>query len=156
MHAPPAPLCGGGIGSLANGDFSQPILDCAFDWRLPSAAGVSTDRLDTPALQVAFTGNHPEQFEVISHFLPLSRGTAYALHFQYKTLDLPRQTGLFWSLAGQQQSPLPAAETWSEAEWRFQAPAETARLALNYRRCPGTTRTEGKLLLRKIELRESL
>ena len=93
----------------------------------------------------------------MSHFVPLIKSAGYVLRFQYRTADLPRQTGLYWSLAGQQQPPLAAAGNWSSAEWRFQAPADTARLVFAYRRCPGTTRREGKLLLRKIDLKtESL
>ena len=118
------PYASASMGSIVNGDFAQPILNRAFDWRLPSITGVDAVRMDSPVLQVAFSGKQPEQFEILSHFLPLNKSTAYVLQFQYKTIDLPRQTGLFWSLAGQEQSPLPP-RNWSQAEWRFQAPAET-------------------------------
>ena len=145
----------GSAGALANGDFAQPILNRGFDWNLASAAGVTAMRLGDPALQIRFSGSQPEQFDIMSHFVPLVKNTGYILRFQYRTLDLPPQTGLFWSLAGQQQPPLAAAEDWSSAEWRFQASADTARLVFAYRRCPGTTRGEGKLLLRKIELKSA-
>jgi hypothetical protein len=142
---------------LANGDFAQPILNRGFDWRLPSYNGVAALHLADPALQISFSGTQPEQFDILSHFVSLIKSTAYTLRFQYRTADLPPQTGLYWSLAGEQQEPLAAAGTWSWAEWRFQAPADAARLVFAYRRCPGTTRREGKLLLRKIELKpESL
>jgi hypothetical protein len=138
---------------LANGDFAQPILNRGFDWNITSNTGVAAMRLGGPALQIMFSGNQPEQFDILSHFVPLVKSAAYVLRFQYRTADLPRQTGLFWSLAGQQQPPLAAAGDWSSAEWHFHAPAAAARLVFNYRRFPGTTRGEGKLLLRKIVLK---
>jgi hypothetical protein len=142
---------------LVNGDFAQPILNRGFDWNIISNTGVAAMRLGGSGLQIMFSGNQPEQVDILSHFVPVVKSAVYVLRFQYRTADLPRQTGLFWSLAGQQQSPLAAAEDWSPAEWQFQAPASAARLVLNYRRFPGTTRGAGKLLLRKVELKaESL
>jgi O-antigen ligase len=142
------------VGGLVNGDFAQPILNRGWDWMPVPTAGILTARLEDAALRIAFSGNQPEQAEMLSHFLALQPGVAYRLRFDYRTEELPQPTGVFWSVADQRQSSLSATEDWRQAEWQFRARQDLMRLVLGYRREPGTTRGAGKLLVRKIELQQ--
>jgi O-antigen ligase len=141
-------------GVLVNGDFRQPILNHAFDWRTPATGcAVAAQTLNAgPALEVSFSGKQPENCEFLNHFVALARGAPYVLRFQYRTRDLPERTGLGWSLGLAPDHQLPAAEEWSTGEWHFQAPAGAVRLVLAYRRALGTRRIEGTLLLRQVRL----
>ena len=67
--------------------------------------------------------------------------------------ELPKETGVTWSVDPRQEFELEAAPDWSRGEWRFQAPADAARLVLAYRRALGTTRREGTIFLRQVELK---
>jgi hypothetical protein len=105
-------------------------------------------------LEIALSGKQPERCEILAHYLPVAPRSAYRLRFEYRTAELPNDTGLVWSVDRRQEFELPAASEWSRAEWRFQVPADAARLVLAYRRAPGTTRREGAVFLRKVQLKE--
>jgi tetratricopeptide (TPR) repeat protein len=141
-------------GTLVNGDFAQPILNRAFDWRLAAIDGAvaAQARAGGPGLDVAFSGKQPENCEIMSHFVPLAKGATYVLRFQYRTDDLPEETGLLWSVGAGSQRELPASQEWSAQQWQFQAPDDAARLVLEYRRRLGTTRIEGTLRIRQVQL----
>jgi hypothetical protein len=143
-------------GALVNGDFQQPILNHAFDWRTPdvNCALAAQTRNDGPAIELIFSGKQPENCDVLNHFVPVSKRAQYVLRFQYRTRDLPSKTGLRWSIGPGSERELPASEEWSSGEWRFRASADTALLVLTYRRMPGTRRIEGTVLLRQIRLEE--
>lgn len=141
-------------GVLVNGDFRQPILNHAFDWRTPatSCAVAARTLIGGPALEVSFSGTQPENCESLYHFLPVTRGVRYVLRFQYQTQGLPEQTGLHWSVGSGADHELTASDDWSTGEWHFQAPADVVRLVLAYCRAPGTRRIEGTILLRHVRL----
>jgi O-antigen ligase len=141
-------------GVLINSDFGQPILNHAFDWRKPvNGCAVTAQTVSTgPALQASFSGKQPENCEFLDHFVILDKGTQYVLRYEYRTSDLPAQTGLQWSVRPGEAHELSASDTWSTGEWRFQASASAVRLVLGYRRALGTRRIEGTILLRQIRL----
>jgi O-antigen ligase len=143
-------------GVLVNGDFRQPILNHAFDWRTPAnGCAVVAQTVDGgPALQVSFSGTQPENCEFLNHFVALTEGAQYVLRFQYRTRDLPEQTGLHWSVSLGKDYALSASEEWSTGEWHFQAPTDAVRLVLAYRRALGTRRIEGTILLRQVRLEQ--
>jgi O-antigen ligase len=145
--------------TLVNGDFSLPVLNHGFDWRLTGVDGTSTAQQeeDGPAIRVSFSGKQPENCSLLSQVVPLRSGAGYTLRFQYRTADLPQDTGLLLSLGTGQGFPLngsgerPGAE-WTSAEWRFRARGDAGRVSLEYHRLPGTTRIEGAIALRRVEL----
>jgi hypothetical protein len=143
-------------GMVINGDFEQPILNHAFDWRMRNAGCAAIARTvgTTPALEASFSGKQPERCEFLDHFVTLEKGTQYVLRYEYRTIDLPSQTGLHWSMGPANERELPASEVWRAAECHFTAPAEVFRLVLGYQRAPGIRRIEGTLLLRQVRLEE--
>jgi hypothetical protein len=142
--------------TLVNGDFAQTISTRGFDWIERPATGVMLfqSRQNGPALEVALSGNQPERCEILAHFVAVDSPGVYVLRFQYRTADLPRESGLIWSAGPEQEFAISATGDWTEGNWRFLTSNPTARLVLAYRRAPGTTRKEGKLFLRRVELKE--
>jgi hypothetical protein len=141
-------------GALVNGDFSQPILDHAFDWRKPvNGCAVTAQTVSAgPALEASFSGKQPENCDFLDHFVVLDKGAQYVLRYEYRTSDLPAQTGLQWSVSSGEAHELSASDQWSSGEWRFQASAGGVWLVLSYRRALGTRRIEGTVLLRQVRL----
>jgi O-antigen ligase len=146
--------CDASDGGLANGRFSTPILNRGFDWRLPELLGVAATQIQDggPALSLSFSGNEPESCELLAHYALLRPDTRYTLSFEYRTVGLPQSTGLYWTGGPQPAYEFHAAESWSRASWSFLSSGESGRLALAYRRYPGTTRLEGTLFLRNVRL----
>ena len=143
-------------GTLVNGDFRQPMLSRGFDWVERQAAGVLMSRMPEtgPGLEIALSGNQPERCEILAHYVPVAPRKAYVLRFQYRTAELPKDTGVIWSVDPRQEFPLAAAADWAQGQWRFETSRDAARLVLAYRRAPGTTRQEGTVYLRRVELQE--
>lgn len=139
---------------ITNGDFARPILNRGFDWRLMQVDGVVAiqTRDQGPYLSFSFSGKQPEQCELMAQFLPLTKGAAYVMRFQYKTADLPEHTGLLWSLGQGREYPLKSSEQWTSAEWRVLPSGSVDRLLLRYQRHLGTSRIEGALSMRNIRL----
>ena len=146
-------MSGSGIG-LVKADSSRPIPSREFDWHLAAVAGVvvTQPRQNQPELKVALSGRQPGNCEILSQILSLQPGEKYALQFEYKTSDLPGQTGLRWSFGSNREFALASSPLWVSAEWRFSASADAGRLSLAYTRIPGTTRTEGTLTLRRTRI----
>jgi hypothetical protein len=89
--------------------------------------------------------------------VPAAPRAAYTLRFEYRTAELAEETGVVWSVDPRQEFELAAAPDWAQRKWRFEAPTEATRLVLAYRRSPGTTRREGAIFFRHVELKgESL
>jgi O-antigen ligase len=143
-------------GILINGDFRQPLLGHAFDWRIPATGcAIAARTLSTaPALEVSFSGKEPENCEFLDHYVDLSKGAQYVLRYQYRTSDLPKQTGLHWFVNQGEDQELSASDEWAAGEWHFPAPADTVRVVLGYHRALGTRRIEGTILLRQVRLQE--
>jgi O-antigen ligase len=145
-------------GTLVNGDFGQPMLNRGFDWMERPATGVMLFQSSAGGaeLEIALSGKQPERCEILAHYVPVAPRSAYRLRFEYRTAELPKHTGVIWSVDPRQEFELAAAPEWSPGEWRFEAPADATRLVLAYRRAPGTTRREGAVFLRQVQLKESL
>jgi hypothetical protein len=146
-------MAGTGV-QLVNGDFATPILSRGFDWRLPVVEGVVTaqPRGSGPVLEMEFSGSQPEQCELLNQIVCLRHSNRYAFQFEYRTAGLPSQTGLAWSLGARREFALAGSPVWAAAVWRFTAIADSERLSLAYHRAPGTTRTEGSLMLRHLRI----
>ena len=148
--------------SLTNGDFRSPPLSRGFDWRVHAAEGVSVSRRESPpALRVTFSGRQPENFEVLSQFVPLLPGREYRLRFRYRTTEIGPGTGLRWRIVDiatgkelAKSSPDLSSIKDRQEEVLFSTAAETrlGRVVLAYQRAPGTTRIEGSISLAEVSL----
>jgi len=138
---------------LTNGDFSAPPRGRGFDWRFHRVEGVSVTRTSEPAgVRLAFSGRQPEDCELAAQFLPLRPGTAYRLSCRYRTAGVPEPSGLEWRISGARSAPV-SSQDWRDATLEFVAAAAApSRLALHYRRAPGTTRIEGALWIARVGL----
>jgi O-antigen ligase len=147
----------GPASALSNGDFREPITGRGFDWRVHPVSGVSPERqtIDgAPALAIAFSGRQPETCDVLSQYLRPQSGGARVFEFEYRTHDLPVETGLAWSIAGRSVIPLAASRAWTTARGEVRPVHPPGRLTLRYTRAPGTTRAEGVVFLRNVRLVE--
>ncbi len=150
---------------LTNGQFRHQPSGRAFDWGIPKAPGISGDVEVVPGasqLRLRFDGTHPESTELLSQQVPVLARQSYRLGFSYLTSGLPAETGLSWAVYdAASASPLAAGETlratldqWRRSGLAFQSPSQTrlVKVLLRYRRAAGTTRAEGSLALRDVEL----
>ena len=147
---------------LTNGTFSTAPVSHGFDWRLPTTEGVSASGEERPpGLRLTFSGRQPENCEVLAQFVPVREQTAYELEFVYRTRGIPPGTGLRWRVIdGTSGGTLAEGESLSSEEdqqtavsFRTPAGCRLARIALEYRRTPGTTRIAGFVVLRGMRIR---
>jgi hypothetical protein len=148
-------------GVLTNGDFGVSPTLRGFDWQLPAVDGVSISGDEGGGLRVSFSGQQPENCEPLLQFVPTEEHTGYELKFAYRTHGIAAGTGLGWRVTDQSGSTslVDALNLSSESEGSraisFETPAGSsiARVALVYRRVPGTTRIAGFINLRRVELK---
>jgi hypothetical protein len=147
--------------ALTNGNFSSPPLQHGFDWRIPEVAGVAVERAGLPPrLWITLDGHEPETCDVLEQFVALAPSHKYRLQFRYQTDDIAAGSGLRWHLStsGGEEIASEGADLASEqlasGTVRFAVPpgVRLARLALSYRRTPGTTRIEGRVALESAAL----
>jgi tetratricopeptide (TPR) repeat protein len=140
---------------LANGSFAVTPASRGFDWRLPELEGVSvSEEEESPGLRITFSGREPEDCEVIAQLVPVRGAMEYELRFGYRTLGIVSGAGLGWRItdaggAVLKEGPSLTPKAIAEGRLLFETPADCrlVRLALRYRRNPGTTRMEGFLVL---------
>lgn len=159
--------------SMTNGDFAVAPASRGFDWRLPGVEGISGSREESPpGLRLTFSGRQPESCEALVEYLPVLDNQGYELQFDYQTAGLPVDSGLAWRLrdangglslelraAGEarraaERSADLSADAGTRDRLAFVTPAgcRLVRLALTCQRRPGTTRIEGYIILRRLEL----
>jgi hypothetical protein len=147
--------------ALTNGNFSSPPLQHGFDWRIPAVAGVAVERAGLPPrLWITLDGHEPETCDVLEQFVALAPSRRYRLRFRYQTDDIPAASGLRWRLLTSRGVEIAsdgadlASEQQTDGTVRFTVPpgVPLARLALSYRRTPGTTRIEGRVALESASL----
>ena len=148
--------------SLTNGDFRTRPSSLGFDWRVIPWAGITLDHLGTqPGVRIRFSGEEPESCEILTQRMPVIPGAVYRIQGQHRTANMQTETGIRWyayddathvELA--RSEPLPAGETWTSQDLRFAAGpnCRLVKLALIYQRTPGTSRLEGSLWLRQVQL----
>jgi hypothetical protein len=98
---------------------------------------------------------------VLAQFVPLPGKTEYELSFDVRTQGVAAGSGLVWRITDADggktvsDSASIASEKGERVHWRFQVPAacRLVRLALRYRRSPGTTRVEGYAIVRDVVLK---
>jgi hypothetical protein len=147
---------------VANGDFLAQPASRGFDWRLPVVEGISVSREEVPpGLRITFSGNEPEDCEALVQLVALRKQTAYELSFDYRTREIPVGVGLGWRITDAsdgtilKEGPSLASETEGQGRLSFETREECrlVRLAVRYRRTPGTIRPEGFLVLRNVALK---
>jgi hypothetical protein len=113
-----------------------------------------------PRLWITLDGHQPETCDVLEQFVALSPSRKYRLRFRYQTDDIAEGSGLRWRLATSRGVEIPsegadlASEQQADGTVRFTVPpgVQLARLALSYRRTPGTARIEGRVALESAAL----
>ncbi len=149
--------------SLTNPDFRHPFLSQAFDWRLSHPPQIFISQPDS--LRFEFSGNQPEQCDLLAQYLPLEPSRAYRLTVRYFTRGLNPDpngdTGLLWQLRAPSApldlhpaAPLPTADSPRSQLFTFTTTPQTntAELQLSYRRSLGTVRREGVFYLQSVTL----
>jgi hypothetical protein len=146
--------------ALTNSDFHLPLSNRGFDWRAPATPDISAVRVSPGGLRIDLSGKQPERCELLVQFVPLSPGKSCQLRYSYQTSGFPPDSGLEWQLVdlATGKDLLPPGPQFSAgdskpADVSFAArTASLARLALRYSRVAGTSRVEGSLTLRDMEL----
>jgi tetratricopeptide (TPR) repeat protein len=143
---------------LTNGDFRSSPVSQGFDWRLPPTNGVGASADESGGLRLSFSGSQSEDCEPLVQFVPVQENTDYELKSEYRTEGIAAVSGLDWRITDQNAGrTLADAHALSGESGRiaFATPAgcHIARVALAYRRVPGTTRIEGSIILRRVELK---
>jgi hypothetical protein len=135
-----------------------------FAWRLPTVNGISASREEKPSgLRLTFSGAQPENCEPLYRVLPVRENTVYEFTVLYRTAGIRPDTGLGWRVTDMDGGNLMeepeslASEDDVHAKIRFVAPSgcRLVRIALAYRRTPGTTRIEGSIVLREAGLQRT-
>jgi tetratricopeptide (TPR) repeat protein len=150
---------------LMNDSFSSPLLSHGFDWRTPDIDGVSTASEDEPGgLRLTFSGRQPESCAPLSQFVAVREDARYELQYRYGTSGIADGSGLSWNLefpdvkdSAPVTVPIPSTEKEASRTLSFDTPSgcHLVRLSLTYRRASGTTRTEGRIVLRQVRLRQA-
>lgn len=160
---PYAALAASARATVTNDAFSTVPISHGFDWRVPDIIGVSMAREDeSGGLRVTFSGRQPEACMPLSQFIPVVENTHYDLEYRYSTLDIANGSGLAWRAkftdvrqATEVTSAIPSSDKEDSRLWAFDTPpgCRLVRLGLTYQRAPGTTRIEGRIVLRQVRLR---
>jgi hypothetical protein len=146
---------------LTNTIFAISPTSHGFDWRLASLEGVSAAREEEHGgLRLSFNGNQPEQCEPLTQLVPVREKGAYELRFSYWTSGIAPDAGPRWQVADAfgsrvlAESEALSSQEAAEGRVSFETPGgcRLLRLALVYRRAPGTTRIDGFVVLREVRL----
>ncbi len=137
---------------LTNGDFRFVPTSRGFDWRVPQSPDINAVRLDPHALRIDLSGRQPEHCELLAQFVPLPATRTCRLGFTYQTAGFPAESGLQWRILAAATPSLSSGD-WKHVELTFSTrEAELARLELRYDRAAGTSRSEGSITVRDVEL----
>lgn len=163
-HIPYASVSPSAGAVLTNGDFSLPMSSHGFDWRVPDINGVSTANEDAPGgIRLIFSGRQPESCMPLSQFIPVVENAHYEVQYLYSTSGIADGSGLSWNMEFTDLSEpaavtvqIPSSEKEGTRIVPFDAPpgCHLVRLSLAYRRATGTTRIEGRIVLRQVRLRQ--
>jgi tetratricopeptide (TPR) repeat protein len=137
---------------ITNADFRVAPTSRGFDWRVPPGPDIVAERASPSGLRIDLSGKEPEQCELLAQIVPLSPGKTCRLRFSYLTSGFPAESGLRWRILSA-ASPFLSSEDWQQRELTFSTGDAThARLSLAYSRVVGTSRLEGSITLRDIQM----
>lgn len=150
---------------ITNGQFQLGGAGRGFDWGLSAPDGISgaiEAFRGANSFRIQFSGTHPEITPLLFQRVPVEPLRSYRLSFRYATEQLPADTGLHWmvedvlggSILANGRSLAAAEEQWADQQTSFTTGPRThlVRLQLTYRRAPGTTRAQGSVAVRDVEL----
>jgi hypothetical protein len=137
---------------LTNGMFAAQPLNAGFDWQVREVAGVSVSRRRSPdALRIEFSGQQPEECEILRQFIPVLQLRSYTLLGMHKLSGIGSGTGLNLRLtdAGKGDEIAKAELVGDSTQLHFKVSEKVSvvRLSLGYRRMPGTIRIQGSIVL---------
>jgi hypothetical protein len=151
--------------SLTDGDFKMLPTSRAFAWRSPTTDGIAAflaeHRADAVGgIRIGFSGRQPENCEVLAQYLPVMENSKYEMRFRYRTSGISPEAGLAWRVTDFQGAVTLAHgedlasdnEKEDRLTFRTSTGNRLVRLALVYRRALGTTRIDGSITLRKVEV----
>jgi tetratricopeptide (TPR) repeat protein len=146
--------------SLTNGDFHALPASQGFDWRMSRVDGVTILRQEPMGLQITFSGRQPENCAVLTQYVPVMHDAKYELRYAYNTSGIAPATGVTWHVTDTHgtkilaQGESLASESQTEGRVIFQTLPDSGlvRLVLAYQRALGTTRIEGSITLKKVEV----
>ena len=147
--------------SLTNGRFETEPSSHGFDWRIAENPGVTLLRLSLgQGIRILFSGRQSENCEPLFEFVPVAGNTRYQVRFSYRTSGISAGSGLRWRVVDADtgrdlsQTDSLASDTEAQSRVAFVTPQTTqlVRLALSYERTPGTTRIEGFIIIREVDL----
>jgi tetratricopeptide (TPR) repeat protein len=149
---------GAGV-SVADPDFTFPLIERGFGWRVAHEAGVSVVK-ESSSLRFEFDGNEPESSVLLTTAAPLVPGRAYRLIWKTdaSSLSSRQDPGFAWRIVQQPGDAVtecqPLLQAGDEGACRFTSlsNANKAQLNLMYRRAVGTTRVEGMLRIANVKL----
>jgi len=152
-----------GGADLTNGSFALSPTSRGFDWRLPIVDGITAATEESPAgLRVMFSGDQPERCEPLVQFAPVRERTEYHLSSRYLTSSIKDGSGLAWRITDMngvvlKDHPMVSSDTEIQTETSFVTPSgcRLVRLSLSYQRTPGTTRIDGFVALKSVDLKPS-
>ena len=160
FNSMPAP----GSATVTNSAFSSVPSSHGFDWRVPDINGVSTAREDeSGGLRLTFSGRQPESCVPLAQFISVAENAHYQIQYKYTTSNIAEGSGLAWLVEFtdvRQSAPIlseiPAAEKEGSQVLSVQTPpgCHLIRLGLAYQRASGTTRIEGRVVLRRVSMRQ--
>jgi len=152
-----------GGADLTNGSFALSPTSRGFDWRLPIVDGITAATEESMAgLRVTFSGDQPERCEPLVQFAPVRERTEYHLSSRYLTSSIKDGSGLAWHITDMngivlKDHPMVSSETGIQTETSIVTPSgcRLVRLSLIYQRTPGTTRIDGFVVLKSVDLKPS-
>jgi tetratricopeptide (TPR) repeat protein len=107
-----------------------------FDWRIAETPGIHVERAGD-GWMLRFNGRQPESAEILSRYVPLMPGR------RYRVSGCPRESGIECRLLVADGRDLADGATGN---------GNLGRLVLAYRREPGTTRIEGSIAVKALEI----
>jgi tetratricopeptide (TPR) repeat protein len=145
--------------SIADPDFSFPLLERGFGWRVVHEASISVAEAAL-SLRFEFDGNEPEAVGVLGTVAPLVPGREYRLTWKTDASELSsrKDPGFAWQITqepgGAVTACQPLLQAGDEGTCRFASlpNAGSARFDLIYKRANGTTRVDGMLRIANVKL----
>ena len=145
--------------SIADPDFSFPLIERGFGWRVAHQARVSVVKSPS-SLRFEFDGNEPESLVLLTTVAPLVSDKAYRLVWKTDTSSLSsrRDPGFVVQVI---QAPgevatecQPMLQTGEAGACQFMSRANAGRAQINvmYKRALGTTRVQGTLEIDTLKL----
>ncbi len=145
--------------SIANPDFSFPLIERGFGWRVAQETGVAVEK-GAASLRFEFDGNEPESSLLLTTAAPLIPGKGYRILWKTDTsrLSSPKDPGFLLQIVQEpgdvaSECP-PLLQAGDDGACRFTSRpnANRAQINLIYRRALGTTRVEGMLQILSVRL----